>query len=293
MMLHTACLTLALALSSCSALRGSVSDSHRALQYDWIAGYEPRTQVVDELAIDLDQREMERLLSREESFDSGKAVYEKGGHSRSIARLKLTNTTVIPEGPIQAGTTVVGKNLRGEIIRGKLVETVHPWENEGDYVILAVQYEASEDDAKPLDCQIGGLVVQAAGQHEGCFEGSGHISILSSVTDSNLPTYHYDYEYNMFFDNINGLTLKKMSQDAQDDMWFCDENCPYDEFSKFYRYYKRYDYADAWIQAAFRGIETDYPKVDFSKFDRLARAGTCFLWHINLLYGMLIQLLAH
>ena len=102
------------------------------------------------------------------------------------------------------------------------------------------------------------------------------ISIISSVTDRFIPTYHYEYEYDVFFDNINGMTLQKLSSNAEDEMFFCEEGCPYPDYKKFHDYYKRYDYADAWIQSAFFGVQTNfkYGNADFTKFDRIARAGT-------------------
>jgi hypothetical protein len=64
-----------------SSLRGGLG-----LAYVWIAGYEPRTLVTDHAVIDLDQEEIERLLTLRR-LDSVKAIYKKGGHSQPIAQI--------------------------------------------------------------------------------------------------------------------------------------------------------------------------------------------------------------
>jgi hypothetical protein len=75
------------------------------------------------------------------------------------------------------------------------------------------------------------------------------------------------------------LTLQKFSEQAHDEMWKCGDNCPYKDYAKFIRYYQHFDYADLWIQASFAGEATDfrYGNADFSKFERPARAGKCYI----------------
>jgi hypothetical protein len=164
----TALLDLSLASES-SSNKNSVESGIRGRQlaFDWIGGYEPRTLVTDHAAIDLDQAELERLLSDDRKFDAAKAIYEKGGHSQPIARLKLTNPGPAPDGPIPARTIVLGNNTHGETIQGRLVEDV-TWAAADDVVFLHVEYEGNHDQESPLNCQVGGLVVDDSGSHEGC-----------------------------------------------------------------------------------------------------------------------------
>ena len=109
------------------------------------------------------------------------------------------------------------------------------------------------------------------------FKGFAETGIVTTVDflsrESRL--YDFEYEYDINEDNINGLTLKKFSEQAEDEMWECGDNCPYQEYAKFIRYYERFDYADNWIQASFDGEATDleHGNADFSEFEQPARAG--------------------
>jgi hypothetical protein len=136
----------------------------RRLSYEWIAGYEPRTLVTDHAAIDLDQKEMERLLTFRR-LDSFKAIYEKGGHSQSIAKVTLVDA-LPPVMPIPSSTIVIGWSANGDMVRGRLVEEV-TWTSDDKEVALLVEYEAGEVQGKFV-CQVGGLVDVDAMNQDGC-----------------------------------------------------------------------------------------------------------------------------
>jgi hypothetical protein len=137
----------------------------RQLSYEWIAGYEPRTLVKDHLAIDLDQAEMERLLTFRR-LDAFKAIYEKGGHSQSIARVTLVDA-MPPVMPIASLTIVLGRTGNGDMVRGRLVEEVS-WTSDDKEVDVLVQYEATEAEDNFVGCQVGGLVDVNQTNQEGC-----------------------------------------------------------------------------------------------------------------------------
>ena len=141
------------------------SQVRRQLSYEWIAGYEPRTLVTDHAAIDLDQEEMERLLSyrRLQQF---RAIYEQGGHSQSIAKVNLIDAEP-PILPIPKNTRVIGAAANGDVIRGKLVEEAF-WAQDDKDVTLHIGYEASNEQANYVGCQVGGLVSVNSTNEEGC-----------------------------------------------------------------------------------------------------------------------------
>ena len=88
-----------------------------------VTGYKPASQVTDHAAIDLDQKAIEILLSQqtEDSFVQAKAVYEKGGNSKSVAEV-----TIVGGAPIylSAGAEVYGTEVAGQRVYGKVKEAV-------------------------------------------------------------------------------------------------------------------------------------------------------------------------
>jgi len=106
--------------SSSSNLR-QVSELNRRLSYETIVFYEPKSQVTDHNAIDLDQAQMEDQLSigSDVSFEKARRIYADGGHSKSVAVVKLTTPLT---GGLAKFTAVSGQNANGVAVYGKLYE---------------------------------------------------------------------------------------------------------------------------------------------------------------------------
>jgi hypothetical protein len=83
-------------------------------EYDRYAGYLPSTRVTDEAALDLDQQELNAVLS-----------YSQGGHAGSYARLTLTNIALQDDGDRRA----VGSrdNDCGQLV----IQRIHHWNAQG------------------------------------------------------------------------------------------------------------------------------------------------------------------
>lgn len=223
--------------SSSSTLR-SVSQNNRRLSYELIASFEPKSQVTDHNAIDLDQATMEDQLAigTDVSFERARRVYEEGGHSKSVAMVKLSSPLT---SGLKKATAVSGKNDDGAAVYGKLYE---------DYpngsTTIGIQYKTTDNQKSYVGCQVGGLPKQNTA---GCLSSSGTLSI-----DGTKVQYSYDPKTA----NINKRTIQKFSTDSEAKMYRC-ENCPYDTYRKFREYYGHFDYADKWIQAAFDGRSTE------------------------------------
>jgi hypothetical protein len=150
-------------LSLC-ALVAFAHAADRRLSLQRIVGYEPKTQVTDHAAIDLDQKSMEQELFLERLIKA-RNVYIQGGHSRSYAELKLIN----PAGPrsYKANTDVLGKALNGAEIVGRLMHDVS-WKNGTKQVKLDVQYATSDIQESYVGCQVGGLYTFSEANRDGC-----------------------------------------------------------------------------------------------------------------------------
>ena len=111
---------LALIASACVAAGVQPVDPY--INFEWLAGYKPATLVTDFAAIDLDQKIIEEALD-ERRLDAAHFVYEKGGNSKSVARLMLHNMGMPTLKSIPSGTEVLGWSESGRPIRGILM---HP-----------------------------------------------------------------------------------------------------------------------------------------------------------------------
>jgi hypothetical protein len=82
------------------------------------------------------------------------------------------------------------------------------------------------------------------------------------------------YTYIPSQDNGNERTLQGFSTAAEDKMYRC-EYCPYDTYEKFFQYYGVFDYADAWVDAAFSGTSTTFSNgnADFTQYDFPGKTG--------------------
>ena len=125
-----------------SASGGSFSE--RRLNFNNVAGYEPLTEVNDLAAIDLDQSVIEKLVDFG-LVDAARAMYEHGGHSQSIARIRLFNADP-PKMTIPMGTRVIGITEKGDVVEAKLIEDV-VWTDNSEEVVLPVEYGATLDQS--------------------------------------------------------------------------------------------------------------------------------------------------
>jgi hypothetical protein len=162
-------LVLSLALAACGEINAeepnSLLEAPRRLAEDWIAGYEPRTFVKNHAAIDLDQAQIENLLDQRH-LTSAKTIYVQGGHSQSIARLKLLDAPP-PVKPILSETLVLGRTNVGVLVRGNLIEEL-TWTSSDKEVNILVEYNTNEEQMEYVDCQVGGLVSISSANRDGC-----------------------------------------------------------------------------------------------------------------------------
>lgn len=234
--------------SSSSSLR-SVSDQGRRLSYELIAFYEPKSQVTDHNAIDLDQSELEDQLAigSSVSLNNAKRIYEEGGHSKSVAKVTLSTPLT---GSLAKFASVSGRNEDGGAVYGKVYDDYPNGSNQ-----IMVQYKTTDNQASYVSCQVGGLPKPNL---QGCLAASGTLSIDGATLS---------YTYNPKSDNTNKRTLQNFSTQAEDKMFRC-ENCPYPTYKKFREYYGFFDYADKWINAAFDGTGTNFARgnANFSRY---------------------------
>jgi Low iron-inducible periplasmic protein len=169
-----------------------------------LAGYEPLTSIHDYASIDLDMQVMEQLTDFG-LVDLAKAIYEKGGHSRSVSKLTLVNANP-PLTTIPAGTKVVGRNMDDKVIQGTLLESAM-WEEGTERVSLLVEYETRPNQTS--FCHLGGLASAGTAELKGCFQYGGVIQILDF--SQGAPVYSYKYGYEPYLDTYNIASFQRMS----------------------------------------------------------------------------------
>lgn len=233
---------LLLAVPSSSSNLRSVAEHDRRLSYELIALYEPHSQVTDHNAIDRDQAEMEDQLAigSEVSFQKARRIYEEGGHSKSVAVLKLTPG--LPNAMAKF-TPVSGQSADGFPVYGKLLEQYANGES-----TIEIQYKTTDQQKSYVGCQVGGLPKPNL---DGCFADSGTLTI-----DGVSVNYTYDPKTQ----NIAKRTIQQFSVRAEAQMHNCDVGCPYRTVEKFRDYYGFFDYGDKWIEAAFEGRGTSFDR---------------------------------
>jgi len=225
--------------------------------------YEPRTQVTDHSAIDLDQMELQNELGKKNDagFQNALQIYTNGAHSKSVAEITLTTAlaTELPKGSLVTGPTVNGKTTTGKLYEAASANTNS----------IKVQYTTSDDRMAHVGCQVGASVDPA---YDGCFANSGELTVGSTVNQM-LP-YSYDYTKN----NVNKRTLQGFSTAAGKKM------AGYVDYEKFRKYYGRDDYADHWILSAFEKQrtqfnlgETNFATVGFDGRAEAIKKGTAYM----------------
>jgi len=250
-------------------------NAERKLSYEFIAGYRPDSQVTDHNAIDLDQNFIAKFVGEKtgDSFELARAVYEQGGHSKSYAKLKLTDLTgSFPT--LNDGDKFTGKNTDGVDVVGKVYKSSKSKPN-GE---IWLQYQTNDDQQNYVGCQVGGLGVSYQNTKE-CFATSGTIT-------ENDGGSEYTYTYDINADNDNGRTIQGFSTAVQSKMLEDCKGCPYADAEYYFKYYGNPNYGDIWVQAALSGDKTDFKSgrgnADFATYDFEGRAecvkkGTAYL----------------
>jgi len=242
-------------LSVSSVLRTPSEDDRKLWAYEQIAYYEPKSQVTDQNAIDLDQLAMEEQLSvgSDGSFEKAWNIYSRGGHSRSTAILSLETPLTLG---LRENTLVSGLTENGLSVTGKLFDN-YP----NGISTIEIQYTTTDSQESYVGCQVGGLPNPSL---DGCFARNGTLAAEGT---------YLNYTYDPKVMNINKRTIRKFSTTAEKELYRC-ENCPYVTFAKYRNYYGDFEYADSWVDAAFDGDWTTMSKFNayFGNFGFKGRA---------------------
>jgi len=177
-----------------------------------LAGYEPLTTIQNYANLDLDMQNIEQMVDFG-LLDLAKAMYELGGHSRSVSNLTLVNSPPPPSIPIQAGSKVIGQSIEGTMIQAILLESVTPWPEGTESISISVEYDNTHDNQTSF-CRLGGLAMAGTADVNGCFfdsEGSfASIQILDFASQGS-PVYHFDFTYDPYVSTYNLATFQKLS----------------------------------------------------------------------------------
>ena len=186
-----------------------------------LAGYEPLTSITNYANIDLDMQSIEQMVDYG-LVDLARAMYEHGGHSRSVSNLTLINNPTPPTITIPAGAMIIGRSIEGTTIQGVLLESITPWDDSAESVSLSVEYDGrgmndgSQDQTSSSNsfCRLGGLATAGTADIQGCFEYGGSIQILDFISQGS-PVYHYDYRYDPY---VNSCDVPKTFQEQRCDV---------------------------------------------------------------------------
>ena len=204
-----------------------------------LANYQPvhPNLVVDAARIDLDQADIEQSMLFF-NFGDAQTIYEDGGHSFSVATLRL-DIPLSEDMPPQ--TIVLGQSESGGIVRGTLL-----YEAKALVTLINVAYTPINvgvdgfDDPKDDSnlCQLGGSLVPKT---MGCYAENGRLSIggLDDVTYSG---------YDATTDTINLRSIQRFSTDTS--IIFTN---PLPTHQKFVDYFGDTAYGDIFIQSAIDG----------------------------------------
>jgi len=244
------------ASSNASNLRSPVifQNVARNLSYEFIAGYGPDSSVTDHNAIDLDQKIIEAQVAKltESSFDLAKKVYMEGGHSKSYAKLTITNGVSADCGDktLVSGIDNSGVEVVGKVYKSSTSPASEVW----------VQYQTNDVQASYVGCQVGALAATGDHKTSGCFQPTGTLTGCGA---------DIAYTHDNLLDTANGRTIRGFSTAVESKMLTC-AKCPYDDAGYFNKYYGDAAYADKWITAALDGTKTGFTSgrgdADFSTY---------------------------
>ena len=178
-------------------------------------------------------------IGSDAGFAAARKIYEKGGNSKSVAKVKLS--TPLPA-DMKKGAAVSGQDANGAAVYGKLYTN---YANAA--TTIEIQYLTSDVQKDHVGCRVGGLPYPSL---DGCFGGTGTLTI----DGAELP-----YIYDPQTQNVNKRTLQLFSEQAEAKMYRC-ENCPYETFRKYREYYGFFDYGDKWVTAALDGGSTSFAR---------------------------------
>lgn len=215
-------------------------------EYKKIFTYEPFSPVEDHAILDRDQAliESELALGTAAGRNNALDVYRLGANSKSYSLLTLDIPLFLA---LEKGTSIYGYTQNGIEIQGVLRRFV----GEGTRVI-AVEYDV------PNNCKVGGNPRPVL---DGCFASTGKIEIEN--------TGEFRYEYLPLESNLNKRSLYSVGSLTEERMYTCIEGCPYEEYTKFYKYYGVHDYSRRWIENAFNGRRTFFIRgnADFGSYN--------------------------
>lgn len=218
----------------------SSSSSRRRLSREFIAGYEPRSRVTDQNALDLDQEAIEQqlALASPQGYEAAFRIYSKGSHSKSVAEVNL-------EGPlseaVEKGTLIMGVTSNGNQVAAQALE-----DTPSGAESLSVQYQISDSQKNYVWCRVGASITP---ETRGCLAANGTITIDDRI--------EIGYTYDPLVNNVNKRTIQGFSIAAKKTMWQC-QDCPYDYYKAFVEYYGFFDYGNQIVTAAFEGQKTKF-----------------------------------
>lgn len=128
---------------------------------EFFLGYEAQTRVSDHAAIDIDQQKIDLMLALGR-IENVKTIYEQGGNSQSIARLKILGINGGANASIPSGTEVVGTSVFGNQVYATLLLPVGANDDE-----ILVQYPPKTMEST-RNCQVGGLASMDLETTDGC-----------------------------------------------------------------------------------------------------------------------------
>jgi len=204
--------------------------------YDPIGMYVPATDVADHAQMDNDQSKFEVPLNTETDagYAAAKAIYENGGHSKSIVTVTLDSPLT---STIAKKTKFSGSSYTGDLFVGEAYE-----EAESGSTELKLKYA-------PGTCQVGALA-EVDRKSDGCLYFEGELNNGSSSFSYTLPS--------ALEANTNKRTLQGFATAVGDKMLFCDNGCPEINASYFMDYYGVPNFGDEWVQAAFDRVPTNF-----------------------------------
>jgi len=204
--------------------------------YEPIGMYVPVTEVSDHAAIDNDQSKMETalLLETTQGYADARAIYENGGHSKSIVTVTLDSPLT---SAVAKKTKISGSTYTGDLFIGEAYEEAAAGATE-----LILKYA-------PGVCQVGALA-EVDRNSDGCLFFIGTLNDGTSTYTYTLPT--------ALEANSNERTLQGFATAVGPKMLFCDDGCPEINASYFMDYYGVADFGDQWVQAAFDRIPTNF-----------------------------------
>ena len=191
-------------------------------------------------------------------FENAKRIYIEGGHSKSYAVLTLSESTPLASMVTKGDAVLGGIDTTGAPVVGKAFADAAQGST-----TLQVQYSTSTVQASYSDCQVGGLVDTVT---EGCLATTGSITVGGTT---------YEYTYDIDTNNDNGRTIQGFSKGADQSMRVNGVGAYFTTFQKFFDYYGRFDYADAFVLAAFNGdaATLNGKTFDFTSYDFTGKAG--------------------